>query len=230
MLEIRKRGEPRKLLEYRQKDFASYADMPVDVKDKVLESLLSEQGHLCAYCMCSIKKPERTGAFDRKDKRRQATIEHCLPQAVTDENERLNYRNMLAVCWGNRDAHSDQEKSCDAKRGSLPQSEQTMKAINVFVGRTLSEIQYLADGTIYSDNPDVEEDLIVRLNLNCEARRLKDCRLRALHELHSQINKRFPDKTAPQKYFQELLDHYTSQSEKKTPYSGIIIAWLRTKV
>ena len=230
MLEIKKQGEPRKLLEYRQRNFASYADMPADVKGQVLESLLLEQGHLCAYCMCRIRQPERDGAFDRRAKRQQATIEHCLPQAVTGENERLNYKNMIAVCWGNRDARSNQEKSCDAKRGSLPQGEQSMKAINVFDGATLEKIQYSADGTIFSDDSDTNEDLNVRLNLNCEARRLKDCRLSALHELHRLINKKYPNKTAPKKYFQELLDHYTSQREDRTPYSGIIIAWLRSKV
>lgn len=230
MIEIRKRGEPRKLVEYRQNALASYADMPADVKEKVLESLLAEQGCLCAYCMSRIEKPKRDEPFDRRAKRHQATIEHCLPQAVTGEKERLNYKNMIAVCWGNRDAHSNTEKSCDAKRGSLPQSKQDMKKIDVFDGKTLSGIQYAADGKIFSDDPDVEEDLTVRLNLNCEVRRLKDCRLSALHALHSQINEKYPNKTAPKKYFQELLDHYTSQSERRTPYSGIIIAWLRTKI
>ena len=54
MLEIKKRTEPRELLQYRHQQFATYADMPSEVKKKVLESLLSEQGHLCAYCMGRI--------------------------------------------------------------------------------------------------------------------------------------------------------------------------------
>ena len=54
MIEIKKGTEPKELLEYRQQKFASYADMPADVKKKVIKSLLLEQGHLCAYCMSRI--------------------------------------------------------------------------------------------------------------------------------------------------------------------------------
>ena len=43
MIEIKKGTEPKELLEYRQQKFASYADMPADVKKKVIKSLLLEQ-------------------------------------------------------------------------------------------------------------------------------------------------------------------------------------------
>ena len=196
MLEIKKRNEPRELIQYRQQRFASYADMPSDVKKKVLESLLSEQGHLCAYCM---------GRIDGGAGKRRATIEHCTPQSVSDEHERLNYRNMLAVCWGNRDAHSNDDKSCDAKRGSLPEAKQGMERINVFDGGTLSEIRYSADGTIYSENIGVNDDLNIRLNLNCEARRLKDCRLQALRAVQLNVKKNL-DNTETRVYsFPQLL-------------------------
>lgn len=220
MIEIKKGNEPKELLEYRQQEFAAYADMPSNVKEKVIESLLSEQGHLCAYCM---------GRIDSGGKRR-ATIEHCLPQAISTEQERLNYRNMVAVCWGNRDAHSNDDKSCDARRGSLPREQQNMKKINVLDGKTLADIQYRADGTIFSDDSDVNEDLNKRLNLNCEARRLKECRLQALRALHNTINRKYPNKTASKRYLQNLLAHYMEQSDPKKPYIGMLIAWLRKKV
>lgn len=139
--------------------------MPANVKKEVIKSLLSEQGHLCAYCMSRI---------DENEGKHKTTIEHCLPQAATSEKERLNYRNMVAVCCGNRDAHSNEDKSCDVKRGSLKDTQQNMKKINVFDGTTLSDIKYSSDDTIYSDDKDLDEDLNLRLNLNCEARRLKE--------------------------------------------------------
>ena len=80
--------------------------MPANVKKEVIKSLLSEQGHLCAYCMSRI---------DENEGKHKTTIEHCLPQAATSEKERLNYRNMVAVCGRNRDAHSNEDKSCDVK-------------------------------------------------------------------------------------------------------------------
>lgn len=221
MIEIKKGKAPKELLQYNRQTFSSYADMPPDVKKKVIESLLSEQGYLCAYCMSRI---------DGGEGKHRATIEHCIPQAASGEKERLNYKNMLAVCWGNRDAHSNDDKSCDAKRGSLPREQQGMKKLNVFDGRTLTSIRYGADGTIFSDDPDLNEDLNKRLNLNCEARRLKECRLQSLRALHRVIDRKYPNATAPKKYFQELLNHYTKPSGKREPYSGIIIAWLSKRV
>ena len=45
------------------------------------------------------------------------------------------------------------------KRGSLKVDKQDMKKINVFDARTLTDIKYASDGTIYSDDEDVNEDL-----------------------------------------------------------------------
>lgn len=221
MIEIKKGQEPRELLQYRKQEYASYADMPSEVKKKVLQSLLSEQGHLCAYCMSRI---------DENDGKHRATIEHCIPQARTSEDERLNYKNMVAVCWGNRDAHDNEDKTCDAKRGSLKPSQQDMKKIDVFHENTLSEIKYGADGTIYSENQDVEDDLNLRLNLNCEARQLKRCRQEALNSLWEQLNSQYPGRRIPKSKLQELLDHYMEPRGKRTPYSGILIDWLREKL
>lgn len=221
MIEIKKGKTPKELLQYRQQDFSSYEDMPSDVKKKVINSLLSEQGHLCAYCMSRI---------DSGEGKHRATIEHCIPQAVSTEKERLDYKNMLAVCWGNRDAHLNSSKSCDAKRGSLPKEQQYMKKLNVFDSRTLAAIGYKSDGTIFSNDTDLDEGLNKRLNLNCEVRRLKECRLQSLCALHREINRKYPNATAPKKYFRELLEYYTRPCEKRTPYIGIIIAWLRKKV
>ncbi len=221
MIEIKKGREPKELLEYRQKEYATYADMPAAVKGKVMDSLMAEQGYLCAYCMSRI---------DKESKKHRATIEHCIPQAVTDERERLNYKNMLAVCWGNRDAPSNEDKSCDAKRGSLPREQQIMKKINVLDKRTLNQIQYLSDGTIFSEDPEVMEDLTKRLNLNCEARGLKNCRLEALRAVQKKINKEYPNKTAPKEYLRELFEHYSKPTERKKPYCGIIISWLNKRI
>jgi uncharacterized protein (TIGR02646 family) len=220
MIEIKKGPEPVELLQYRFTKNATYEGMPSDIKDKVKESLMREQGYLCAYCMCRIEMG--TG-------KHRATIEHCLPQTLTTESERLNYRNMVAVCWGNRDAHSNEEKTCDAKRGSLPVEQQEMKKVELFRGDSLREIQYASDGRIFSENKDLDEDLNLRLNLNCEARQLKDCRKSALDTLRRKVAKDYPNKTAPKEYFQNLLRCYMESSTEKTPYCGVLIAWLQKR-
>lgn len=37
-------------------------------------------------------------------------------------------------------------------------------------------------------------------------------------------------KTAPQSYYQKLMEHYTEQTEMKSPYSGILIYWLNKHI
>lgn len=54
-------------------------------------------------------------------------------------------------------------------------------------------------------------------------RRLKECRLQALRTLHKSIAQKYSGKTAPQSYYQKLIEHYTEQTEMKSPYSGILI-------
>ena len=221
MIEIKKGREPSALAEYRNQEHATYAGMPSDIKQKVIVHLIREQGSLCAYCMKRIE-----AGYGKH----RATIEHCTPQAETDEDGRLNYRNMVAVCWGNRDAVSNDDKTCDARRGSLPPAEQTMKKINVFDASTLAAIEYRADGTIFSKDTGVDEDLNKRLNLNCETLQLKACRLSALQKVQNQINRKYPGRSVPKEYLQKLLTHYQEQNNDKSPYCGIVIAWLKKKI
>lgn len=131
--------------------------MPSDIKAVVLESLMEEQGHLCAYCMRKIplKKGNPT-----------ATIEHLNPQNAAAEEEKLNYRNMLAVCPGNRNATDNKHKSCDAFRGSLPVSKQDM-IVNPLNASTLREIKYKGNGIIYSDNKEIILSLSGMLKIAC---------------------------------------------------------------
>lgn len=75
MIEIKKGREPDKLLRYRQQPDASYEQMDKEVKDELLERLLQEQGHICAYCMKRIPESRKlpTGVAP-------VTIEHWYPR------------------------------------------------------------------------------------------------------------------------------------------------------
>ena len=76
--------------------------MDKDVKEDLLEKLLEEQGHICAYCMRRIPEKRKlpTGVAS-------VTIEHCFPRnpgTKEDIGQGLNYRNMFAVCSETEDA------------------------------------------------------------------------------------------------------------------------------
>lgn len=220
MVKINKGPEPVELIRYRQLSDASYQNMhgaPTgkvnpdgtlkDVYTVVLNSLLKEQGYICAYCMCRI--PEKHSA---------ATIEHIAPQSLTSKDASLDYRNMLAVCNGNRHTHNYNDKTCDAYRGNRPLS------LNPLKSETLSLIRYKSNGIIYSDNSNVDRELNDILNLNCKARQLPNNRRYALNVLLSNIRKKYPAGSIKE-YCQKEIARYESATFKE-PYIGIILDWL----
>lgn len=214
MIEIKKGREPQDLIDYRKKKFASYAGMPKNVKEKVLESLMKEQGHLCAYCMRKI--PEKRAELG-------VTIEHWAAQSENDIQMGLDYRNMLAVCSGNRGCGSDKYMTCDAKRGNQPLK------VNPLKPETLREIKYDSEGRISSSDPIVAEDINRRLNLNCAEVRLPENRLAALRAMQKELLKYKSEKEYVSQC-RRYLNRFCEDSEKKREYVGILIWWLEKRL
>lgn len=213
MIEIKKGKEPSALIAYRKTQYATYDDMPKAVHDAVLDSLMQEQGYLCAYCMCRIPQKGKTPS---------ATVEHWDPQSRTCTDKALDYRNMFAVCNGNRGCGSKEYMTCDAKRGNTPL---TVHPLNPL---TLSSIQYKSDGRIFSLDPDINTDLDDTLNLNCSQIGLVESRRRALQVLQSELKKKHPTGDITSSCL-KLLQKYQSQPAK-TPYLGILIWWLQRHI
>ena len=213
MIKIEKGKEPPELMAYRKQKFSSYEDMPKNVHDAVVASLMKEQGCICAYCMRKIPQ---------KHKEPAVTIEHIDAQSLTDIDRALDYRNMLAVCNGNRGCGNKKNMTCDAKR----QNEKLY--VNPLDGRTLHSIEYKRDGTIFSLDDRVNKDLNVTLNLNCPEVGLTESRCSALREIQVALSKRKQDGDIK---FQckKFLEFYRHQ-EVKTPYVGILIWWLEKKI
>lgn len=212
MIEIKKGTEPPELTAYRKQPFATYADMPQDVRSAIIEKLIQEQGGVCAYCMCRIPQKGRTP---------KVSIEHWEPQSETDENKALEYNNMLAVCSGNRGCGSERDMTCDAKRGNK------LLIVNPLRARTLSSIQYRANGVIFSDIKSINTDLNDTLNLNCTSVGLVESRRRVLQGMQKCIQKKHP--TGDIKlYCKRLLAHYQELTPKPA-YLGILIWWLEKK-
>lgn len=224
MIPIKKRTEPHELAVYRQLEDATYQNMhgaptgrkkedgsSETVYEAVLDQLMDEQGHLCAYCMRRI--PEKRG-WPR------ATIEHVLPQSKSESQKALDYQNMLAVCSGNRNADSDHAKTCDARRKNRD------LILNPLKAETLKGISYRSDGTIFSTDLNVDGQLNDVLNLNCEQLQMADCRKAALQTLLQEIQKKHPTGEI-KTYCRKQLELYQESMQYKTPYVGILIDWLK---
>ena len=193
-------------------------------KQIILESLMQEQGHLCAYCMRRI--PDKRPLPENID---PVSIEHWFPRNPTNHEERgqgLDYNNLLAVCSGNRGrrhTRHPRDFTCDAKRAS----QHPQLTLNPCAPCSLKQIRYKENGEIYSDDLTIQDDLNVKLNLNCvsEAVQLPHARKKVLEALQSQLPS--DNDTELLSYCREILEILETETDPKTQYSGILIWWLR---
>ena len=228
MIYIKKNSPPKKFVEFVQKNKkahfkAHFDDMPSDVKQILRESLLKEQGYLCAYCMSRINIEDKNTEQNTTKNKILNKIEHYVPR--NSENE-LDYKNLLAVCGGNSFGNEEKHQHCDTKKGN-----KTLK-INPQNKYHISQISYKPDGTIYSKNKEFDDDLNKVLNLNDDEGCLKQRRKEALDTLKSEIHKIYKDKTATLNFLKKTLNFYTSLNEKGElqPYCGILIEYLEKKI
>ena len=221
MIEIKKGREPDKLLRYRQQEGTSYEQMDKEVKEELLKKLLEEQGHICAYCMRRI--PERrnlpVGVAP-------VTIEHWYPrntESKEDIGQGLTYRNMFAVCSGNRGCGNKEGMTCDARRGNEPIK------VNPCDIETLRGITYTSSGRIQSSDLKVDEDINERLNLNSENISLPENRKQVLQALIEDVRKKC-GKGDISLYCRRKLEQIQEMSDPKMPYVGIMVWWLEKHV
>lgn len=200
------------------------------LKTEVRESLMREQGHLCAYCMRRIPderiENEDTDLSD-------VYIEHWKARSAnntTGENEGLDYNNMLAVCSGNEKApeaigrRKKRFLTCDKKRGN------SSLTINPLDPATIDTLIYLTDGTICSSDAKIDNDIKTVLNLNCssEAVSLPQLRKAVLDEVQASVDSENEDLLLQNCKEQLLI--WENEGDPRTPYIGIAIWWLREQI
>ena len=233
MLLIQKKEPPAELVELKNEAARrglspkeAYKLLHNPLKGQVTAQLMEEQGHLCAYCMRRIPD-ERVPSKDIAD----VSIEHWLardPKSGEDRGQGLDYSNFLAVCSGNcgpKGQRNKRDLTCDAKRGNRDLT------INPLDPDTLKSIFYRANGEIATSDPSYEDDLLVKLNLNCVSTgvMLPLARKNVLDSVQADVIQNSTEENRVQ-YCQHILNCFESESDPKTPYIGIAIWWLRTYI
>lgn len=144
MRQIKKNAEPPEWRAYRLTPGVSYQAIR-----ELRESLLKEQGYICAYCMRRIPlKDSKSNETSR--------IEHILSRENHPDRQ-LNYTNMAICCPGAIDNHVH----CDNSKGS---KDITFDLYNRYLFTTLS---YKAkDGEIISSDANFNTQMNDILNLN----------------------------------------------------------------
>lgn len=144
MRKITKKSEPKEWTKYRLTPGVKY-----QAKDFLRNSLLEEQGFICAYCMRRIpSKDENSNELSR--------IEHLKSQNKYPEKQ-LDYSNMVVCCPG----AIDHNYHCDKSKGDFDVS------FDLFSDQFISTILYRSKtGEIYSTNEKYSFEMNDVLNLN----------------------------------------------------------------
>lgn len=184
-----------------------YESLQGESKRKLLEALLAEQGHLCAYCMCRIGTDGHP-----------ATIEHLIPQHPTDSAANgelsLAYHNLVAVCDGRGGA------TCDKSRGNAPLTVDPTKSY------TLETIYYRRDGRIDAHDESVKRDIQVTLGLNDARTNLCANRSESMKAIEKVVFSTFKhrgienNRSAKKSICLKILNQFESQTDMKEEYLG----------
>ncbi len=215
MKSIAKFAEPVSLARYRAnrtEDYTpTYANLPEQELYDLRNSLVPEQGGICCYCMGRIKP---TGE--------KMKIEHWQAQSQDKYPARqLDYTNLLGACLGGekRGRKSDPKTHhCDTRKRdddfcinpSAPNS------------NIESRFRYLRDGTIESDDEQLNQEINTILNLNYSL--LKSNRAGVLIALKKAFGKRQLRRADLQK----LLADWKTPPLK--PYCQVAISYLHKKL
>ena len=205
MIFIKKAAEPFALTHFRlSTPDASYDGLPTDVKGEIRSRLLKEQGFICAYCMSRIDLENPNNI----------NIEHYVPRngSYANPSMELDFRNMLGVCPGN-EGKPLKSQTCDRHRRN------ELLSVSPLFESSVGKIRYSSDGSIKSDDPNIDKDLDKTLNLNEVL--LKENRKAALRMLEKELHDKKAKgawKNIAIRYIEKLND-----AERKTPFCGILL-------
>ncbi len=225
MILITKNKEPKEWTEYRNTPGVDYQAIP-----ELVQSLLREQGYICAYCMRRIpqkdklcKKDGNNYVLTNEDHR----VEHIKSRELHDDLK-LDYTNMVICCPG----HIGTEDHCDRLKGAKDISFTPLDQ------QFIDTIKYNSDGTIISTNKVYNKEINEVLNLNTEL--LKKNRKAMLTEVISKLN---VDCKKGKSWDKKILERYLSKysekhpendeegvKEKYYPYCGIVSCFLQKKL
>ena len=179
-----------------------YESMKSETKEIVYASLLTEQHHICAYCMNRLLP--RTPVAKKCN---QITIDHFVPQSDSPEKA-MDYNNMLGSC-----------ERCQDKKGS--------RLLNLNpLEDNVDTLSYSKTGVISSSHHLFQKDLDI-LDLNDD--RLREARQNVLFEYQRLIRKKYNGKTIDKDTWEKEKATLLAP-EKYQPFVGIIVADISKRI
>lgn len=203
----------------------AYKSLRNPLKQEVLAKLVEEQGGLCAYCMCRIPSAHLDDGIT------PISLEHIFPRNPEDglnRNQGLDYRNLVAVCHGNKGLAGTRrflDLTCDVHKGNME-----FRRLNPCEKSTLSSIYYDYKGKIFAENAEVSYDLDDVLNLNSETAPLVEERKSALESLLQDMETALNQGQDLTEYCNDRLVSLQQEHGFKVAYVGILIWYLESTI
>lgn len=183
MIYIKKGQSPKKLSDYKKSPHAVYSP-PSNVKEVWCNTLLKEQGYLCAYTMERIE----AGLIADSNKPK-VKLEHLKPQNGNKHND-LAHKNVVAVCNGN-EGEPPKNQYADTRKGENL-LDRRLHPTNTDIEKIIC---YRPNGEIFTGVYDLDIQLddekkqgLSVLNLNFKT--LRDARKGAYEAVKIRLNKK----------------------------------------
>lgn len=228
MIPINKSNEPASWTAHRTTPGAVYEPI-----NELRMALLSEQGHICAYCMQRISHSAGNTATTK--------IDHILSQndpiAKADKQTTMDYQNMVLCCSGERTINGQPFRHCDTAKSDFtsrlfaanPGSSFIQLLDPVKRHDLVTQIKYSNDGTaIWPQQAVTEGDEVFKLNCSY----LKAARNQALATIRKHIEKEARNRTVTKSALSKLLTAYTQKDKdgKYRPFVGVYGFYLHKKL
>ncbi|WP_294280684.1 retron system putative HNH endonuclease [uncultured Chryseobacterium sp.] len=219
MKQITKFQEPNSLLQHRAQQFAHFDNIPNVTKEELKQNLLSEQGHICCYCMRRI--PEKSSPYMK--------VEHFKCQDHFQDLQ-LDYKNLLGACTGN-EGHPKKLQTCDTQKAN---EALTINPLNTNPScETLFKFNSEGEMSSISDDETIDKQINAILNLNMQS--LKDARKEVYYVVQERVraeSKRTKkDKPAFLRFLNQELQMWQSKTDGKfRPYCLVAIYYLTKKL
>jgi uncharacterized protein (TIGR02646 family) len=216
-------NEPNSLREYRESTpNAKYDGGDFNAKD-LKESLLQEQGYICAYCMGKISLELNEA------KKPKVEVEHLKPRQKYPELE-LKYDNMLGVCNGLSVSYPKKAKihHCDKTQGNEGKMNgmSELRVLNpIHKDKSEDLLTFISNGEMKSinGNLDVEYDLNQVLNLNNDV--LVKSRKVIIDKIQDDLKKEKPIQQWKSDLFDKHIELWSIRYEGKFRQYCMVAIW-----
>lgn len=208
MIKIEKSSESKSWTSHRLTKGAVY-----EANDDLRNTLLKDQGYICAYCMRRIPAKDNNTS-------ETSHIEHLKPQTALSREGKMDFRNMVICCPGAMASTEPQMTHCDRHKA------ETSISFSPLDQNFINTLSYKTDGSIVSSNEVFENEINSILNLNIPM--LKQNRKEARNTAIKMLGKNNWGKAELEK----ILQRYSSKDAdgKLTEYCGVVISYITKKL